>query len=83
MDEKIKLNDGTEITGHLIDAGGTLFLYMFGIGLQDAFNLLIVPDNVKVIKWEKDGEKGTVKGYKTLFLVANINGMIDARLTKD
>lgn len=82
MNEKLILNDGTELTGHLVDADGTLFLCIFSIGLQDAFNLLIEPDNVKTIKWQKDGAKGTVKGYKTLFLIADVNGMIDARLRK-
>lgn len=82
MDEKLTLSNGTEITGHLVDAGGTLFLYLFGIGLREAFDLLIEPENVKVIQWEKGGEKGTVRGYKKLFLIADVNGMIDARLNK-
>ena len=83
MDEKLILNNGTEITGHLVDAGGTLFLYLFGIGLREAFDLLIEPENVETIEWEKGGETGTVTGYGTLFLIADVNGMIDARLTKN
>ena len=82
MDEKLILNDGTELTGHLVDADGTLFLYIFDSDLKSAFLLLCEPENVKTIKWQKDGTKGTVKGYKTLFLIADVNGMIDARLKK-
>lgn len=83
MDEKLILNDGTEIAGHLVQSG-RLFLYMYGISLEDAFNLLIDPERTKVIRWQRYSDKGTVKGYKRLMSVSiELDGtMICASLAK-
>lgn len=70
---KLILNDGTEITGYLIVSGDKLLLYMYDFGFQNAFEALSDPENVKSIKWERNGEKGTVKGFKHLYTVTEEN----------
>lgn len=84
MDEKLILNDGTEIVGHLIQSGNRLILYMYEISLQDAFDLLIDPERTRVIKWTRYGEKGTLRGYKQLMAISVERGgaMICASLEK-
>lgn len=71
--EKLILNDGTEISGHLITVGDAVVLYMRDFGFQAAFNALVDPNNVKSIKWERNGEKGTVKGFKHLYTLTEEN----------
>ena len=84
MDEKLILNDGTEISGHMIQSGNRLFLYMYEIGLEDAFNLLIDPERTKAIKYQRYSDSGTVKGYKRLMSISvELDGtMICASLAK-
>ena len=84
MEEQLMLNDGTVIPGHIIQSGDRLILYMYEIGLQDAFNLLIDPERTKVIKWTRYGEKGTLRGYKQLMAISVEMGgaMICASLAK-
>lgn len=81
--EKLILNNGDELQGHLLESDGIVFLYMYGISLEEAFGLLIEPENVKIIKWDRYGEKGVVKGYKHLKAISEESGgMISASLTK-
>ena len=81
--EHLILNNGTELNGHLLETDGKLFLYMYGISLEDAFTLLIDPKNTKVIHWERYGDNGTVKGYKHLTAISEETGdMISAVLKK-
>ena len=82
MNEKLTLNNGTEIEGHLIEASGVLFLYMQGITYEKAFELLDVPENVKKIKAERYGAVQTVKGYKELYTLTKENGFISAGIRK-
>lgn len=83
MAEKLTLNDGTEIDGHLLESGERLFLYMRGITMKEAFDVLIDPENTKSIKWERYSSEGVVKGYKHLYSVTEeLNGMITASLMK-
>lgn len=84
MDEKLTMNDGTEITGHLIETEVRLFLYMYEITLSDAFALLIDPDKTKKIDWNRYGETGTVRGYRKLMSISvETNDMICASLKKE
>ena len=85
MDEKMILNDGTEIQGHLIETNGRLFLYMYEITLAEAFELLIDPENTASIRWERNGETGTAAGYGHLYSVTEeMDGqMITSALKKN
>lgn len=83
MDEKLTLNNGEEVQGHLLETDTRLFLYLYEISLADAFALLIEPENTKIIKWERYGTKGTVRGYKHLVSISEESGgMISASLKK-
>lgn len=84
MDEKLILNDGTVIAGHIIVSDNRLFLYMYSISFYDAFIALSDPDNVKTIKWENGSEKGTLKGFKHLYAVTEeSNELVTAALKKE
>ena len=48
MDEKLTLNDGTELTGHMVETDSRLFLYLYGITLTEAFELLNDPRDAAV-----------------------------------
>ena len=79
----IRMNDGTEISGHLTEVNGLLFLYMNGIGFAEAFELLIDPEKTKKIVSIQDKNETTVKGYKHLYTVTEeASGMITAGLKK-
>lgn len=83
MDEKLILNDDTEIQGHLIETESRLFLYMYNITLAEAFNLLIDPEKTETIRWERYGETGTIEGYRKLMSMSvEMNDMICASLKK-
>lgn len=83
MDEKLILNNGTELTGHLIESD-RLFLYLYDITLAEAFRLLDKPANTRVITWERYGNTGTVEGYKHLKSISEeTGGMISASLVKN
>ena len=81
--EKLTLNNGDELQGHLIETDGRLFLYLNGISMADAFGLLIDPENTKIIRAERYGQKTTVRGYKTLYSISNENGQTCAALKKN
>lgn len=83
MNEKLTFNDGTEVQGHQLETETRLFVYLFGVTLEEAFDLLKVPENTKVIKWERYGQTGTVRGYKILMSISvEQGGMIAASLKK-
>ena len=83
MNEKLTLNDGTEIEGHIIESDTSLLLYLKNITLYDAFVLLNDPEKTKKIVAERYGQKTMVRGYKTLKAISvERGGMINATLTK-
>lgn len=86
MEEKITLNDGTEIVGtHVIPNGNVLWVYIRnGMGLGDVFPLLNDPEKTKKITAEPfGGEKVTYKGYKVLFSIRKEDdGQITAGIRK-
>ena len=84
MDEKLTLNDGTELTGHMVETDSRLFVYLYGITMTEAFELLNDPEKTKVIKGEQYGVKQTIRGYKHLCSVSEEMGgqMINGSLKK-
>ena len=84
MDESITLANGRILTGHIVEASGRAFLYLFGITLADAFPLLIDPENTVEMTWEQYGNTGTVTGYNHLTAISEEGGgMISAVLKVD
>lgn len=83
MDEKLTLNDGTELEGHLIETDARLFVYVYGLAMAEAFELLNDPEKTKKIVAERYGEKTTVRGYKHLYSISEeAGGMISGGLKK-
>lgn len=83
MEEKLTLNDGTELQGHVIETDIRLFVYVWGKTLTEAFELLNDPEKTKKIVAERYGETQTVRGYKRLMSISDEgSGMISASLKK-
>ena len=70
MDEKLILNNGTEIDGHLIEMNDRLFLYIYNLTLAEVFELLIVPENTMEIISIQYGQESTVRGYDHLSAIS-------------
>ena len=84
MNEKLTLNDGTEIAGHMYEIDGRLFVYMSGITLAEAFSLLIDPEKTKKITENRYGEITTITGYNHLYAISEESeSMISAVLKKN
>ena len=83
MEEKLTLNDGTELTGHLVENDSRLFVYVYDLTLAEVFELLNDPEKTKKIKAVRYGAEQTVRGYKHLCSVSEENNqMISAMLKK-
>ena len=83
MNEKMILNNGTELNGYLLDTELYLFVYVHDKTLTEVFNLLNVPENVSTIRWERGEEKGEVKGDgKLVSISVERNNVICARFKK-
>ena len=83
MEEKLTLNDGTELQGHAIETETRLFVYVWGKTLTEVFELLNDPEKTKRIIAERYGEMQTFRGYKRLMSISDEgSGMISASLKK-
>ena len=81
MNEKLTLADGTELVGHGVETEVRLFLYIYEQTLKGVFDLMIDPEKIKTIKFDRYGEKGKYSGYKHLVSVSEErDGMICACL---
>ena len=80
----IRLNDGTEMTGHARETGSGLYVYAFGVTLADVYALLSGPEKTAVLLSEEDGQQLTARGYNHLRAISEeMNGaMICAVMTK-
>ena len=83
MDEKLTLNDGTELVGHVVETDERLFFYVFEKTLTEVFEMMNDPDKTKKIVAERYGVRTTYKGYKHLkSITEEQNDMIDGMLKK-
>jgi hypothetical protein len=83
MNEKLTLNDGTELNGHVRETLSGLYVYTFGAILADVFAVMNDLEKTKVIKSEENGAKKTIRGYKHLRAISEeMGGMICTVLTK-
>ena len=83
MDETLKLNDGTELVGHAIEANERLFVYIWNKTMAEVFELLNDPEKTKKIVATRYGNETTFRGYKRLMTVNDQgNGIIDSSLKK-
>lgn len=83
MEEKLTLNDGTELQGHAIETETRLFVYVWEKTLTEVFELLNDPEKTKKIVAVRYGETQTFRGYKRLMSISDEgSGMISASLKK-
>lgn len=83
MDETITLNNGVIINGYVLESDGVIYMYLYEISMQNAFNLLIFPQNTVRMVANRNGEVTTIEGYNHLFFVREeYGGMISAGMKK-
>ena len=84
MEEKLILNDGTEIeNAHCFESDGRLFVYITGTSdMQRYFNLLIDPDNTAKIKAVQYGVETVHSGYVDLYSISKESGNINVVLRR-
>ena len=82
--ETLTLNDGTLLENSRAIISRDLFLYINGIDLRCAFDLLIDPEKTKKILFTQiNGENVIFRGYTQMIAIRDEgNGMISAVLTK-
>ena len=81
MEEKLTLNDGTELNGHALQSGADLFLYVHGMTLAELYPIL--SDAEKTVKIDEDryGDQTTYTGYNYLYCIREERtGMVSAGL---
>lgn len=71
MDQKLELNDGTELVdSYAIEAGGVLWVYCYaGISFGDLFALLNDPEKTGTITMTRAGTETEFNGYDELFCI--------------
>ena len=86
MEEKLTLNDGTELPGSsLICDGNNLFLYVDGQTMARVFNLMNDPEKTRKIKYtDVAGTETACTGYTHLATVTDEGGgLVTATLRKE
>ena len=69
MPEKLTLNDGTELNGHAQETDDVLFLYMHGITLPEAVEVLKDPEKTMRIVASENGQETVYEGFGHLYTV--------------
>lgn len=83
MQEKLILNDGTELAGHAIEDGDVLWVYLDNMTMVTGGPLLMDPEKTKIIKADRYGEKATYIGFDHLYCISEENnGQLSAGLKK-
>jgi hypothetical protein len=83
MQEKLILNDGTELEGHVLESGGTLYFYILQeMTLREAFDLMDDPEKTEAITAEAYGNTKEYDGYNLLYCISLENGLISGGLKR-
>ena len=81
MNDRLTLNNGTELRGHARETRTGLYLYVFGKTLAEAYALLA--GNTQEIHSDENGERNTFRGYTHLKAISEeIGGMVCAVLIR-
>ena len=76
--------NGQSFTGHCLETGGKLWLYLQNVSLADAFQTLCDPENTLTIRAVRYGKETIVTGYNHLFCVSEESGgTVNAGLRKE
>lgn len=82
MADKITLNDGTELTGSVIQDENILWLYIAGETFVSVFNCLSNQDKTRIIKVHEYNVTNKYTGYTHLFSLREEPGNICAGLER-
>ena len=80
----LTLNDGTVLTGDLLENGDDriIFVYLDGMSIQEGFRLFIDPEKTKRIVAESSGVERTYEGYTQLTAINNEFGNCNITMQK-
>ena len=82
--EALVFANGQSFTGHCLETGRKLWLYLQNVNLVDAFQTLIDPENTLTIRAVRYGKETIVTGYNHLFCVSEESGgTVNAGLRKE
>lgn len=70
--ETITLNDGTVVTGHCIEDGNTLFMYLDGKTVIEG--ILLISGKTDTIQAENHGAHHTYVGYTEIYAASHEYG---------
>lgn len=83
MNETLKLNDGTVLTGHALGSEDELFLYVYGTSLAELYPLISDTEKTAEIQEDRNGGQTTYTGYNYLYCIREErSGMVSAGLRK-
>ena len=81
--ETLVFANGQSFTGHCLETGGKLWLYLQDVSLADAFQTLTAPENTQTIRAMRYGKETVITGYNHLFCVSEeSDGTVNAGLRK-
>ncbi len=82
--ETLVFANGQSFTGHYLETGGKLWLYLQNVSLSEAFQTLCDPENTISIRAVRYGKETVVTGYTHLFCVSEeSDGTVNAGLRKE
>ena len=82
--ETLVFANGQSFTGHCLETGGKLWLYLQNVSLTEAFQTLCDPENTQSIRAVRYGKETVVTGYNHLFCVSEeSDGAMNAGLRKE
>ena len=81
--ETLVFANGQSFTGHCLETGGKLWLYLQYVSLADAFQTRTDPENTQTIRAMRYGKETVITGYNHLFCVSEeSDGTVNAGLRK-
>ena len=82
--QKLILNDGSELPGHVIETDGYLYVYLDNSTLTNAVRILNKPEKTEKITADNYGEITEYTGYNHLKAVSEErDGMVSCVLRKE
>jgi len=84
MEEKLRLNDGSEIPGRAIPSGDVLYVYLDNCTMDEGYPILSDPAKTRRIEAFSYGDRTEYKGYTHLFCLREESmGVLSAGLRKE
>ena len=82
--ETLAFANGQSFTGHCLETGGKLWLYLQNVSLTEAVPTLCDPENTLSIRAVRYGKETVVTGYNHLFCLSEeSDGTVNAGLKKE